>query len=553
MKHLYAPICLIIAKLLHHSSCYLHQSKLGLLLETNGMVYTYSSHIIEKTHILVPPIHIPEMDLVSQCSARLQDEAKKHYINTYQSMLDQLKLRVDPYRNTLMEINKRKKRFILSLATIGVELANAGLSIYDLYEVSKVESKVNEILNDLEIFRNSQQIEPQNILQMDQSIGKVTNVIIPELMQTVHTIVRDLDCQSAVSVASIHYESQMYDQVLHKVISGLNAIYQNQITPDLFSPAYLRARIINNADMKGSYYSEDSLLLYQLGKFVLLNIEHEPFSISGLLIFPRLLKKHVYTIYTVNKVPIYNQDSELIILDSPKQVAINYDKEHIFPLSEVTCDKHLNNYFCPISEVKSNNESCLHNIVFGAKTSGCQYTIDANAPLIRQGLSGILLSPAISRYDVVHRVQGAEPIIQHKLVFNCNCSQMITEINGTEFNINNRPYLLPLDSSEFMLRNDFKTQIVDVNVIVKKDIDSVLDNHIADIKSLRSLNQVHHASFFLLTVALVMLIIGSVYILKRSFRHRTDFLDFVKIQRGRCIPQNQESEELVPMSQNSVA
>lgn len=68
--------------------------------------------------------------------------------------------------------------------------------------------------------------------------------------------------------------------------------------------------------MRGSIYQSDPTLVYQLGKFMLMSMQHQPFSVSGLLILPRLLKEYVGIVLSVNRVPIHRAgDQEAVILD----------------------------------------------------------------------------------------------------------------------------------------------------------------------------------------------------------------------------------------------
>lgn len=84
--------------------------------------------------------------------------------------------------------------------------------------------------------------------------------------------------------------------------------------------------------MRGSIYQSDPTLIYQIGKFMLMSIQHRPFSVSGLLILPRLLKEYVGIVLSVNRVPITRDNSNSnLILDSEDLAVREISSAKVWP------------------------------------------------------------------------------------------------------------------------------------------------------------------------------------------------------------------------------
>lgn len=502
-----------------------HYDTLGTFMEPIGAMYTYSSNIIEKSHVLLPPANRVNSSILSVCPDSSKLDFEVQCIHIYDQVILQLQSRIDMFNNTILYNDnsysdftphnssvQRNKRAILALAGIGAGLMSSGLSLYNMHEVNNLNEKVQEIREDISVFKNNQHITQSNIHLLESKIKEINSIVIPELLTTLHKSFIASDCNLAISIAIAQYEFQLYNQLLSKVINGFNFLYKNTITPDLFPLDYLKDRLLSRSDMKNSYYEENTFLLYQLGKFLLISVNHDPFSLSGVIILPKLLKKHVYIIFSVNKVPILNKDNDTIILKTPNRVAINYENRHIVDMDPLVCEHHLNNYFCSITDIKHSNVTCIHSLLFSSISYSCIFSMTLNPPLIRQCFSGLLISPLISEYKVLTRITGSDPILKKISLPQNNLSKMITLDNGTDFIINDDSYVLPSTMNDITIQVNPGFHFNITHEEIAYDITRFNNYSIESLEEFKHHVSNHHRWVYCLSVLILILLIIIVFL-----------------------------------------
>lgn len=137
-----------------------------------------------------------------------------------------------------------------------------------------------------------------------ESFNNLTAVTIPAIEKQIHIIRNELSCVAMRSQFCMELNRRLTQDLFVSVSSGVNAAYNGKITPDFLPPSEIKPKILTQDDMRGSIYQSDPTLVYQLGKFMLMSIQHKPFSVSGLLTTPRLLKEYLGIVLSINRVLI---------------------------------------------------------------------------------------------------------------------------------------------------------------------------------------------------------------------------------------------------------
>lgn len=196
---------------------------------------------------------------------------------------------------------------------------------------------------------------------------------------------------------SLH--QRLYTEIYVSVISGVNALHQGKITPDFYTMSKIKTTLLAWDDMKNSMYQEDINLVYQLGNVIILHIAHEPFTVSCIIVLPRLLKEYVGVVLMINRVPITSSQSpEPVVLSGPELVVKDVISKRVWTPNFDTCLRQTGTYYCPLHEIRTKYSTCLTSMLFGGNTTSCEFQNASGYPDIRQSTSGILISSKIDHY-----------------------------------------------------------------------------------------------------------------------------------------------------------
>lgn len=174
------------------------------------------------------------------------------------------------------------------------------------------------------------------------------------------------------------------------------------MTPDFLPPAEIRSKILTHDDMRGSIHQSDMTLVYQLGKFMLMSFQHQPFSVSGLLILPRLLKEYVGIVLSINRVPIRRgTQSGIVILNSEDLAVREISSAKMWTPNFDTCIKHTGTYYCPLHEIRAKYSECLTEMLFHQNITSCKFSDAVGYPLVKQVSAGLLVSSEIPQFTSI--------------------------------------------------------------------------------------------------------------------------------------------------------
>lgn len=205
--------------------------------------------------------------------------------------------------------------------------------------------------------------------------------------------------------------------------------------------------------MRDSIYQSDITLVYQLGKFMLMSVQHQPFAVSGLLILPRLLKEYVGIVLSVNRVPIRKSGSvDPVILKSEDLAIREISSAKIWTPNFDTCIKHTGTYYCPLHEIRAKYSECLSGMLFRRNITSCEYTDARGYPLIKQVSSGLLVSSDIGQFTAIRIDADGNRKSELKNMTYINSSNFLTIKDGSEIMLNHDIYLLSHDTDEIVLQ-----------------------------------------------------------------------------------------------------
>lgn len=426
----------------------------GVFIEPTGFAYTYSTFIYENVHLVIPnqldiDYHLPHC---SDEENMVTGSEKKVLID---NVLATLKARVPEYRSPFItSTTPRNKRELVTLALLtAAGLMSLGISIYNTVQVRSVAQRSQKMMEEINRLSVSQAQTTHALRNVIDSFNNLTTVTIPAIEKQINILRNEISCSSMRTQFFMELNRRLTQDLFVSVTAGVNAAYNGKITPDFLPPSEIRSKILIHDDMKDSIYQSDITLVYQLGKFMLMSVQHQPFAVSGLLILPRLLKEYVGIVLSVNRVPIRKLgDADPVILKSEDLAVREISSAKIWTPNFDTCIKHTGTYYCPLHEIRAKYSECLSGMLFKRNITSCEFTDASGYPLIKQVSSGLLVSADITQFTAIRIDADGNRKSELKNMTYINSSNFLTINDGSEIMLNHDIYLLSHDTDEIVMQ-----------------------------------------------------------------------------------------------------
>lgn len=178
----------------------------------------------------------------------------------------------------------------------------AGLIGFDTYQVAALGNRIKDAENTLE---SLMAITHQHKLDLDMlvdSLNKIGEVIIPQIYKDIDNVTQSINCQTDVKIAALELEMRILD--IRKQVSNIfHALETSSVDSNLISQSTLQTMLLSDA-FRGSLYQTDPQLFYHLSRSIMLDVHHDPFTISFIMATPTLLREHIGTMVHVYSVPV---------------------------------------------------------------------------------------------------------------------------------------------------------------------------------------------------------------------------------------------------------
>lgn len=275
----------------------------GILFEPSGQYLTYSGSIVIPFVYTVPGLNIKELP-ENNCS--MYGNIQQLHGNMINHIKDILLTDMPP---TKQSRQKRQLGLPIALAAQGV------ITLFNTYETFSLQSSISSLKDNSELIK-----------QKITSIQTTTNLVVDRL-NTVSVVVGDNSVaiiRLAHKMDCIDYYTSVEYQTIISLLSGIpqeflsayDAAITGKIHPELLSGKSAKMIINAHSEMKNTLYAQDTGLVYELGKVVIVDaIFGDQPHIKGVMYLPKLLTSSplpLYNVYTVNY--IVNNKNHRIIL-----------------------------------------------------------------------------------------------------------------------------------------------------------------------------------------------------------------------------------------------
>lgn len=421
---------------------------LGIFIEPNSFAYSYSTFVYERIHMIVPFNYELGYHL-DNCNEDENQRTRAEITQLILSLQRTLADRIDEYQSPVISEENREKREIILLSLLAAAaIMSVGLSLYNSYQIRKLSDETKMAAIEINRLSEAARKTPQVINGIIDQLNNIT-VVIPELGKKINTIITTLNCEQTRSAFFRDLDRQINNDIILRVTSGINALYSGKITPDFYPISTVKKTLLQREDMLNSLYRDDISLVYKLGNFVTLAVKHDPFSITGVLILPKLLRENIGVTLMINKVPIHDsEENTLIILDEPDVGVQDMTASIVWTPDMSLCIKHTGTYFCPLYDVKSRYSRCLTGLVFGQNASTCVFKKSTNDPLVKQANNGLLLSSKITEFSIISKDRDGHNKAMTKRTMHANSSNLVTAADGREILIKDEIYMMAPETAE---------------------------------------------------------------------------------------------------------
>lgn len=417
----------------------------GLFVEPTSFAYSYSTFVYERIHFLAPLKYEAGYSLQG-CNEEDTERLRAEIELVMNHLQESLKTRIDAYQSPVLK-KPRDKRAIVIFALLAASAAmSLGVSLYNSYQIQEVQHQATQAIEEINNLTDMAKRLPGKLNELTDRINNMS-IILPKIGSKINTIISTLDCEQTRSAFFRSLDREIQSDIITRVTSGINALYSGKITPDFYPISSVRKSLLLRDDMVNSLYNDDISLVYKLGNFVTLQVRHQPFAITGILILPRLLRENIGMVLSINKVPILSQNNALVILDEPDVVIKDPTTKTVWTPDISHCIKHTGTYFCPLYDVKSRYSVCLTNIIFQNNNNGCQYKDSNSEPAVKQANNGLLLSPIIKSYNILGRDKDGHIMTTTKEVNGGRNSSFLTIADGREIVVNDTVYMLSIETA----------------------------------------------------------------------------------------------------------
>lgn len=428
----------------------------GVFVEPNSIAYTYSTFIYERIHLVVPDQFYVDHH-VPHCSDSQQEYLRLEKASMMKNFNNLIKERITEYTSPLLKkqkTTKRKKRELVTVALItAASLVSLGISIYNTVQVSEVSTHTKQATDEINRLSEHIRVTEPIVNKLISEFNNMTTVILPTMQEQINIIAQETNCADSKAQYLRTLQQRLYTEIYTNVAAGVNALHQGRITPDFYPVSKIRTSLLSRDDMKNSMYQEDINLIYQLGNVIILRISHEPFTVSCILVLPRLLREHVGVVLMINRVPIISpQASEPVVLSGPELVVKDVISKKVWTPNFDTCLRQTGTFYCPLHEIRTKYSICLTSMLFQGNTSDCTYVSASGYPDIRQSTSGILISSNIDHYvEIVNDRDGNKKSIKHVVPYPNN-TNLLTIKHGLEIMLNHDIYLLSQETADITMQ-----------------------------------------------------------------------------------------------------
>nr|QRW41711.1 MAG: glycoprotein [Canya virus] len=427
----------------------------GVFVEPHSIAYTYSTFIYERIHLIVPSQFAVD-HMVPYCNDDQHEYLRLEKSNMMKTFNALTKDRISEYTSPLIrkERKGRQKRELITVALItAASLVSLGISLYSTMQVREVATQTKLAAEEINRLGDHMQLTEPIINRMISEFNNVTTVIIPRIEEQINIVAQHASCLESKSQYFRVLQQRLFNEIYMSIVSGVNALHQGKITPDFYPITKIRETLLRRADMKNSMYQEDVNLVYQLGNVIILQVSHEPFTVSCILVLPRLLREHVGVVLMINKVPITSSQSfDPVILQSPELVVKDVISKKVWTPNFDTCLRQTGTFYCPLHEIRTKYSLCLTSMLFGMNTTDCAFITAAGYPDIRQSTSGILISSKIDHFvEIVNDRDGNKKSIKREVPVP-NSTNLLTIKHGMEIMLNHDIYLLSQETADITMQ-----------------------------------------------------------------------------------------------------
>lgn len=448
----------------------------GLFVEPSSFAYSYSTFVYERVYLMVPNNYEIGYHL-DTCGPDENQRTGAEVAQLILSLQDTLADRIAEYKSpVLTETDRPKRELILLSLLVAAAIMSVGVSLYNSYQLTKLSEETNVAMQEISRLSEAARSTPTYMNRVIDQMNNIS-VVIPELGNKINTLIATVNCEQTRSAFFRNLDRQLHNDVILRVTSGVNALYSGKITPDFYPISLARKTLLSRDDMHNSLYGDDISLVYKLGNFVTLSVDHHPFSIAGVLILPKLLRENIGMILMLSKVPIMiHETSELAILDEPDIGILDTTASVVWTPDMSLCIKHTGTYFCPLYDVKSKFSKCITSIMFKNSTMSCKFKPVHGEPHIKQANSGLLLGATIKEFGVMTKDRDGNNKVTTKQVMHLNHSNLVTVSDGSEILIKDEIFMLAPEAADLIIGmsmnvsyNSTPISMIDIDAYTKLD------------------------------------------------------------------------------------
>lgn len=426
----------------------------GIFVEPSSLAYTYSTFVYERIHLVIPD-NLEVDHQLPGCTDDQNEAVRLEKSILMSTFRDSIRERIKPYTSPLIkDLPNRPKRAAVALAAItAASIISIGISVFNTVQIKEVARQTSRLTDEINRISQATKMTTNAVNKVISEFNNLSTVIIPKIAEQINTVVFELHCLDSKGQYFRELHRRLLQDIYINVVSGINALYNGKITPDFYPISVIQSTLLNRPDMINSMYAEDVNLVYRLGNFITLSVTHEPFSVSGILILPKLLKEHIGIVLSVNKVPItIPSQSDPVIMDCADLAVKDVVTQRVWTPNFDACIKNIGTYYCPLHEIRARYSKCLTGLIFNHNTTECKFVDAEGYPKIKQATAGILVSDSIKEYvNIVKDADGHRKSIRLDFDYQ-NSSNFLTIMDGEEVMIDHDMYLLSPETAEITLQ-----------------------------------------------------------------------------------------------------
>ncbi|CAG9773196.1 unnamed protein product [Ceutorhynchus assimilis] len=497
-------------------------SEYGIILEKIGVSYIHYGHIyIPITFSLPQEINIQtsyNIDHTAHCDYQKSINDRITVINDFLKYIVPNKMYSSYKPNADSSLRNPRNKRLIPFAALGASTLSLGVSAWNRYDISGIKDKISEIEKHNNLINNK---ISQIVMYSNTIISEFNKVhhIVSEHTNSINKIIEGLNCTSQSLYELDTFLSSWANYVPMEFIRALDFAFLGKIVPDLIPYSSLIKILINTKELSSGPYMMDPTLAYQLGDFLLLDINTAPYSIIGIMVLPHLLSSSVGDLYQVGTVS-WKNGSYMHKFHLPSIISHIPNKGGFWYPDPVDCVNYPFYTICPNNIMTITEDYCLTNIMLMNNTNDCSITTkkynDEDRIDIYQMRSGLLIG---SSDEVVTIFRNADHEVSTKMHLLENATIFLTPDMGESLIYKNDLYSIGIHHDPVKIT----TFNVSFNYYHHDDLVKMKEDTWVDISTLPEEDsysdiQNGHSALIATTMVLTIISIVGVYILLMKYK-----------------------------------